>query len=118
MTTPLSSMPSQAARQASIRGLSRITTTLYLSGGVAANNKLMLSSNNITTVINVSVERGNEAGPHTAALCRRSEPLSRPLPGLPHEIPLHVPAGRPHLDQVVPPHHPAQQRLLGTAHPL
>ncbi|XP_012498260.1 PREDICTED: dual specificity protein phosphatase 18-like isoform X1 [Propithecus coquereli] len=56
MTTPLSSMPSQAARQASIRGLSRITTTLYLSGGVAANNKLMLSSNNITTVINVSVE--------------------------------------------------------------
>ncbi|KAM9055682.1 dual specificity protein phosphatase 18 [Balaenoptera acutorostrata] len=43
-------------RQPSVSGLSQITSSLYISNGVAANNKLMLSSNHITTVINVSVE--------------------------------------------------------------
>ncbi|XP_066116243.1 dual specificity protein phosphatase 18 [Saccopteryx bilineata] len=42
-------------RQPSVSGLSQITSSLYISSGVAANNKLMLSSNQITTVINVSV---------------------------------------------------------------
>uniref|UniRef100_A0A8C6AYX9 Uncharacterized protein n=1 Tax=Monodon monoceros TaxID=40151 RepID=A0A8C6AYX9_MONMO len=105
-------------RQPSVSGLSQITSSLYISNGVAANNKLMLSSNHITTVINVSVERGGEAGPHPVALCRRREPLGRPLPCLSHEIPRHVPAGCPHVDQVMPAHHPAQQWLLGAAHPL
>ncbi|XP_069320394.1 dual specificity protein phosphatase 21 [Eulemur rufifrons] len=56
MTTPPRSRRSQAARQASIRGLSQITSTLYIGSGVAANNRFILSSKNITTVINVSVE--------------------------------------------------------------
>ncbi|ELW66543.1 dual specificity protein phosphatase 18 [Tupaia chinensis] len=43
-------------RQPSISGLSQITRSLYLSNGGAANNKLLLSSHQITTVINVSVE--------------------------------------------------------------
>lgn len=43
-------------RQPSVSGLSQVTSSLYISSGVAANNKLMLSSNQITTVINVSVE--------------------------------------------------------------
>ncbi|XP_077016663.1 dual specificity protein phosphatase 18 isoform X2 [Tamandua tetradactyla] len=43
-------------QQPSVHGLSQITSSLYISGGVAANNKLMLSSSHITTVINVSVE--------------------------------------------------------------
>ncbi|XP_066109094.1 dual specificity protein phosphatase 18-like [Saccopteryx bilineata] len=42
-------------RQPSVSGLSQITSSLYISSGVAANNKLMLSSNQITTVINISV---------------------------------------------------------------
>ncbi|XP_040107070.1 dual specificity protein phosphatase 18 isoform X3 [Oryx dammah] len=105
-------------RQPSVSGLSQITSSLYISSGVAANNRLMLSSNRISTVINVSVERGDEAGPHAAALRCRREPLGRPLPRLSHEVPRHVPAGRPHVDQVLPAHHPAQQRLLGAAHPL
>lgn len=46
-------------RQPSVSGLSQITSSLYISNGVAANNKLMLSSNHITTVINVSVEVAN-----------------------------------------------------------
>uniref|UniRef100_A0ABI7ZDG5 Tyrosine-protein phosphatase domain-containing protein n=1 Tax=Felis catus TaxID=9685 RepID=A0ABI7ZDG5_FELCA len=40
----------------SVSGLSQITSSLYISNGVAANNKLMVSSNRITTVINVPVE--------------------------------------------------------------
>ncbi|XP_075855351.1 dual specificity protein phosphatase 21 [Microcebus murinus] len=60
MTTPPCSLTSQAVRQASIHGLSQITTTLYISGSVATNNKLTLSSNNITTIINVSVEVVNK----------------------------------------------------------
>lgn len=55
MTAPPCTFPVQF-RQPSISGLSQITSSLYLSNGVAANNKLMLSSNQITTVINVSVE--------------------------------------------------------------
>ncbi|KAL2767507.1 dual specificity protein phosphatase 18 isoform b [Daubentonia madagascariensis] len=117
MTAPPSAFPIQF-RQPSVRGLSQITRSLYISNGVAANNKLMLSSNQITTVINVSVECGYEAGPHAAALCRWCEPLGCPLPCLPHEVPHHVPARCPHMDQVMPAHHPTQQRLLGAAHPL
>ncbi|XP_037676715.1 dual specificity protein phosphatase 21 [Choloepus didactylus] len=40
----------------SVQGLSKITSSLYISNGAAANNQLMLSSSQITTVINVSVE--------------------------------------------------------------
>uniref|UniRef100_A0A8C8REG8 Dual specificity phosphatase 21 n=1 Tax=Pelusios castaneus TaxID=367368 RepID=A0A8C8REG8_9SAUR len=43
-------------RHPSIYGLSRITSSLYLSNGAAANNKLLLFASQITTVINVSVE--------------------------------------------------------------
>uniref|UniRef100_A0A671EKY7 Uncharacterized protein n=1 Tax=Rhinolophus ferrumequinum TaxID=59479 RepID=A0A671EKY7_RHIFE len=117
MTAPPGTFPVQF-RQPSVSGLSQITSSLYISSGVAANNKLVLSSNQITTVINVSVECGEEAGPHTASLRGRREPFGRPLPRLPHEVPRHVPAGRPQVDQVMPAHHPAQQRLLGAAHPL
>ncbi|XP_053436857.1 dual specificity protein phosphatase 18-like [Nycticebus coucang] len=59
MTTSPSSLPSQAGRQPTIHGLSQITNSLYISNGVAANNKVMLSNNRITTVINVSVEVAN-----------------------------------------------------------
>ncbi|XP_054326331.1 dual specificity protein phosphatase 18 isoform X2 [Pongo pygmaeus] len=117
MTTPSCAFPVQF-RQPSVSGLSQITKSLYISNGVAANNKLMLSSNQITMVINVSVERGDEAGPYFAALRCWCEPLSCPVPRLPHEVPRHVPAGCPHMDQVMPAHHPTQQRLLGAAHPL
>uniref|UniRef100_A0A8C8Z2U9 Protein-tyrosine-phosphatase n=1 Tax=Prolemur simus TaxID=1328070 RepID=A0A8C8Z2U9_PROSS len=54
--TATSNSWAQAVCQASIRGLSQITSTLYLGSGAAANNRFMLSSKNITTVINVSVE--------------------------------------------------------------
>ncbi|KAF7239907.1 Dual specificity protein phosphatase 18 [Varanus komodoensis] len=43
-------------RHPSVYGLSRITSSLYISNGEAANNKLFLYGNQITTVINVSVE--------------------------------------------------------------
>ncbi|KAM6422908.1 dual specificity protein phosphatase 18 isoform 1-T4 [Liasis olivaceus] len=43
-------------RNPSIYGLSRITNSLFISNGEAANNKLFLYANRITTVINVSVE--------------------------------------------------------------
>ncbi|KAG8508067.1 Dual specificity protein phosphatase 18 [Galemys pyrenaicus] len=56
MTTSSCPPPTQAAPQPSVHGLSQITSSLYISNGVAANNKSMLSSNHITTVINVSVE--------------------------------------------------------------
>nr|XP_012421705.1 PREDICTED: dual specificity protein phosphatase 21 isoform X2 [Odobenus rosmarus divergens] len=118
MTTPPCLLPAQALRQPRVHGLSQITSSLYISNGVAANSKLLLSSNRITTVINVSVERGAEAGPHAAALRRRGEPLRHTLSGLPHEVPRHVAARCPHVDQVLPPHHPAQQWLLGTTYPL
>ncbi|XP_017355072.1 dual specificity protein phosphatase 18 isoform X2 [Cebus imitator] len=117
MTAPLCAFPVQFPKP-SVSGLSQITKSLYISNGAAANNKLMLSSNQITMVINVSVECGDEAGPYSAALCGRCEPLSHPVPRLPHEVPCHVPAGRPHMDQVMPAHHPTQQWLLGAAHPL
>ncbi|XP_013832026.1 PREDICTED: dual specificity protein phosphatase 21 isoform X2 [Capra hircus] len=118
MTTPLCPFPIQAVRQPAAHGLSQITKSLYLSNAVAAKDKAMLSTNHITTVISVSVEGGDEARPNVAALCCRGEPLCHLLPRLPDEVPLHVAAGRPHVDQVVPPHHPAQQWLLGAAYPL
>ncbi|XP_054852914.1 dual specificity protein phosphatase 18 [Eublepharis macularius] len=43
-------------RHPSAYGLSRITDNLFISNGEAANNKLFLYANQITTVINVSVE--------------------------------------------------------------
>ncbi|XP_070221600.1 dual specificity protein phosphatase 21 isoform X2 [Bos mutus] len=118
MTTPLCPFPIQAVRQPAAHGLSQITKSLYLSDAVAAKDKAMLSTNHITTVINVSMERGDEARPNAATLCCRGEPLCHLLPRLPDEVPLHVAAGRPHVDQVLPPHHPAQQRLLGAAYLL
>ncbi|XP_051021156.1 dual specificity protein phosphatase 18 isoform X2 [Acomys russatus] len=117
MTSPLGAFPVQFP-QPSISGLSQITKSLFISNGVAANNKFLLSSHQITTVINVSVEGGDEAGPHTAALCCWREPLSRPVPRLPHEVPCHVSSGCSHLDQIMPAHHQAQQWLLGAAHSL
>ncbi|XP_031804787.1 dual specificity protein phosphatase 18 isoform X2 [Sminthopsis crassicaudata] len=48
--------PPTLARQPAVCGLSQITSSLYLGNGLAANNKVILSSNQITTVINVSVE--------------------------------------------------------------
>ncbi|XP_004473618.1 dual specificity protein phosphatase 21 [Dasypus novemcinctus] len=45
--------------QSSVHGLSQITGSLFISNGAAANNKLMLSNNHITTVINASVEMVN-----------------------------------------------------------
>ncbi|XP_057575073.1 dual specificity protein phosphatase 21 [Hippopotamus amphibius kiboko] len=56
MATSPSPLPAQAVQQPSIHGLSQITSSLYISNAVAANNKLMLSTNHITTVINASVE--------------------------------------------------------------
>ncbi|KAK2116383.1 Dual specificity protein phosphatase 18 [Saguinus oedipus] len=55
MTAPLCAFPVQFP-QPSVSGLSQITKSLYISNDAAANNKLMLSSNQITMVINVSVE--------------------------------------------------------------
>nr|XP_020852200.1 dual specificity protein phosphatase 18 isoform X2 [Phascolarctos cinereus]XP_020852201.1 dual specificity protein phosphatase 18 isoform X2 [Phascolarctos cinereus] len=48
--------PPVLAGQPAVCGLSQITSSLYLGNGLAANNKVILSSNRITTVINVSVE--------------------------------------------------------------
>ncbi|XP_008590932.1 PREDICTED: dual specificity protein phosphatase 18-like [Galeopterus variegatus] len=56
MTTPPRALPSAAAQQTSFHGLSQITSSLYIGNGVVANSKVILSSNHITTVINVSVE--------------------------------------------------------------
>ena len=56
MTTPLCPFPIQAVRQPAAHGLSQITKSLYLSDAVAAKDKAMLSTNHITTVINVSME--------------------------------------------------------------
>ncbi|XP_040324903.1 dual specificity protein phosphatase 21 [Herpailurus yagouaroundi] len=55
MTSPCP-LPAPAERQPTTRGLSQITSSLYISNGVSANNQGMLSSNHITTVINVSAE--------------------------------------------------------------
>ncbi|XP_054422366.1 dual specificity protein phosphatase 21 [Pteronotus mesoamericanus] len=57
MTTPSSSFPTEPVPQPSgVHGLSQITRSLYISNAVTANNRLMLSSHHITTVINVSEE--------------------------------------------------------------
>uniref|UniRef100_A0A8C6BF58 Tyrosine-protein phosphatase domain-containing protein n=1 Tax=Monodon monoceros TaxID=40151 RepID=A0A8C6BF58_MONMO len=50
---------SKRLHRRSVHGLSQITSSLYISNGVAANNELMLSTNHITTVINVSAEVAN-----------------------------------------------------------
>ncbi|XP_068389898.1 dual specificity protein phosphatase 21 [Eschrichtius robustus] len=59
MTTPPCPLLAQAVGQPSVHGLSQITSSLYISNGVAASDELMLSTNRITTVINVSVEVAN-----------------------------------------------------------
>nr|XP_004665821.1 dual specificity protein phosphatase 21 [Jaculus jaculus] len=46
--------PSQAAQQPITQSLSQITNCLYISNATDANNKLVLSSNHITSVINAS----------------------------------------------------------------
>ncbi|XP_066213358.1 dual specificity protein phosphatase 21, partial [Saccopteryx leptura] len=57
MTTPPSPFLAKAVPQPScIHGLSQITRSLFISNATAANNRLLLSNSNITTVINVSVE--------------------------------------------------------------
>nr|XP_027779978.1 uncharacterized protein LOC114083052 isoform X2 [Marmota flaviventris] len=117
MTAPLCTFPVQF-QEPSVSGLSQITRSLYISNGVAANSKLLLASNQITSVSSVSVECGNEAGLYIATLCCWHEPLSHFVPCLPHEVPCHVPAGCPYMDQVMPAHHPTQHWLWGATHPL
>ncbi|XP_006864352.1 PREDICTED: dual specificity protein phosphatase 18-like [Chrysochloris asiatica] len=46
-------------QQPLVQGLSRITSNLYISSVLAANNKFLLSINHITSIINVSVEVEN-----------------------------------------------------------
>ncbi|NWX91847.1 DUS18 phosphatase, partial [Nothoprocta ornata] len=53
----------------SVYGLSRITPHLYLSDGAAANNKVLLLANHITTVVNVAVEVVNTIYPNIEYLC-------------------------------------------------
>ncbi|XP_048650497.1 dual specificity protein phosphatase 18-like [Marmota marmota marmota] len=55
MTAPLCTFPVQF-QEPSVSGLSQITRSLYISNGVAANSKLLLASNQITSVSSVSVE--------------------------------------------------------------
>ncbi|KAM9180356.1 dual specificity protein phosphatase 21 [Trichechus inunguis] len=55
MTEPRRPLPPHLQRP-TVHGLSQITSSLFISNGAAANNRLLLSSNHITTVINVSVE--------------------------------------------------------------
>nr|XP_002763843.2 dual specificity protein phosphatase 21-like [Callithrix jacchus] len=59
MTTSVSTLPSQSVQQPPIFSLSQVTSSLFLSNGVAANSKLLLTSHRITTVINVSIEVAN-----------------------------------------------------------
>ncbi|XP_006894855.1 PREDICTED: dual specificity protein phosphatase 18 [Elephantulus edwardii] len=58
MTAPTCAFPVQL-KVPSVSGLSRVTSSLYISSAMAANNRHMLSSHQITTVINVSVEVTN-----------------------------------------------------------
>ncbi|KAM9194529.1 dual specificity protein phosphatase 18 isoform 1-T1 [Dugong dugon] len=54
MTAAAHAFPVQL-QQPSVSGLSKVTSSLYISSGAAANNRLMLSTHQITTVINVSM---------------------------------------------------------------
>ncbi|XP_033057132.1 dual specificity protein phosphatase 21 [Trachypithecus francoisi] len=57
MTASASSFSSsQGLQQPSIYSFSQITSSLFLGNGVAANNKILLSSNRITAIVNASVE--------------------------------------------------------------
>lgn len=58
--------------------------------------------------------RGSRAAPCSSVLL--AELLCHPLPRLSHEVPGHVPVGRPHMGQVLPAHPPAPKWLWGTAH--
>ncbi|XP_049623321.1 dual specificity protein phosphatase 21 [Suncus etruscus] len=59
MTTPTTSYADSSLRPSPLYDLSQITNSLYISNGVAANSKLTLDTNNITTVINVTLEVSN-----------------------------------------------------------
>lgn len=52
-------VPSQLGSGSLGQRLSQITSSLYISNGVAISNKLKLSSRQITTVFNVSMEAEN-----------------------------------------------------------
>lgn len=56
MTTASCLLPSPAIQHDSIYGLSQITNSLFISNAIAANDKLTVSNNRITTIINASVE--------------------------------------------------------------
>ncbi|XP_005080597.1 dual specificity protein phosphatase 21 [Mesocricetus auratus] len=56
MTTASCILPSQAIQQDSIYGISQITNSLFISNALIANDKLTLSNNHITTIINASEE--------------------------------------------------------------
>ncbi|XP_004588043.2 dual specificity protein phosphatase 18 [Ochotona princeps] len=51
-----SSPPSLSVQQPSFHGMTQITRSLYIGNGVAANSRFILSSSQITMVINASVE--------------------------------------------------------------
>ncbi|EPQ11037.1 Dual specificity protein phosphatase 18 [Myotis brandtii] len=54
---PPRSVPTEALPQPlRTRGLSQLTSSLYIGNAVAANNRYLLTTNRITTVINISVE--------------------------------------------------------------
>ncbi|XP_074015905.1 dual specificity protein phosphatase 18 [Numenius arquata] len=93
-----------------------ITSNLYLSVTVATNSHLLLFTYHISTIINISLERGDTQGMDTAPPCCWVS-RSHHLLVLPPEAPLHVPSRRPHLDQVLPSHRTTQQWLLAAAHP-
>ncbi|XP_031229149.1 dual specificity protein phosphatase 21 [Mastomys coucha] len=59
MTTESCILSSEAIQQDNIYGLSQITTSLFISNSAVANDKLTLSNNHITTIINASVEVAN-----------------------------------------------------------
>ncbi|XP_038171562.1 dual specificity protein phosphatase 21 [Arvicola amphibius] len=56
MTTAFCLLPSPTIQQDSIYGLSQITNSLFISNAMAANDKLTVSNNRITTIINTSAE--------------------------------------------------------------
>lgn len=58
MTSYPSALPVQSLPP-TLSGLSQVTSSLYISNGVAANNKVMLSGNQITSIINVSMKVAN-----------------------------------------------------------
>ncbi|KAM7339337.1 hypothetical protein ACRRTK_002821 [Alexandromys fortis] len=56
MTSAFCLLPHPTIQHDSIYGLSQITNSLFLSNAMAANDKLTVSNNRITTIINTSSE--------------------------------------------------------------